>query len=129
MKLFLVVVVALVASLALGIIQPAEWWDTYQQLYPSDPEQRRALDQCFTLDAQFSRLDANQREACYRHYLPGGGAAVQTAAMVPRPTAPAAANFVDLWRAAGQGHLPQNDIRAEQQNDRFMRPQPASALR
>jgi hypothetical protein len=126
MKSFLVLAIALVSALGLGIIQPEEWLATYRQLYPADPEQRRALDQCFTLDAQFSRLDANQREACYRHYLPGGGPSVQTAAMGPRAPAP---NFVDLWRSAGLGHMQQNDVRAEQQNDRFTHSQPISALR
>jgi hypothetical protein len=31
---------------------------------------------------------------------------------------PATENFVDRWREAGEGHMSQNDIRAEQHNAR-----------
>jgi hypothetical protein len=97
-----------IASLA-AIVRPDAVAALYQQLYPSDPEMRQALNECFTLDPQFNRLDPAARQACYRHMLPVAAAA---------PHSPARGNFVDLWRAAGQGHLPQNDIRAEQQNRR-----------
>lgn len=97
-----------IASLV-AIVRPDAVGALYQQLYPSDPEMRRALNECFTLDPQFNRLDPAARQACYRHMLPS--AAKEAAA--PHP--PAASNFVDLWRASGRGHLPQNDIRAEEQ--------------
>jgi hypothetical protein len=100
-----------IASL-IAIVRPGSVMAVYQQLYPSDPQMRRALNQCFTLDPQFDRLDPAARQACYRHTLPpfgNGGLA---------PHLRARSNFVDLWRAAGQGHLPQNDIRAEQQSRR-----------
>jgi len=90
------------------IIRPDAVGALYQQLYPSDPEMRQALNECFTLDPQFNRLDPAARQACYRHMLP-------SAADAAAPHRPAPSNFVDLWRAASQGHLPQNDIRAEQQ--------------
>jgi hypothetical protein len=143
MKLLLLVAGALAASTALGIIQPADWLETYRQLYPSDPEQRRALEQCFTLDAQFNRLDPNERTACYRHYassvapsnsgpINSGTASNGISGAVPgAPTGsrPPAANFVDLWKSAGQGHLSQSDVRAEQQNDRFVHPQAVNNFR
>ena len=100
-----------VASMV-AIVRPDVVSALYQQLYPSDPEMRQALNECFTLDPQFNRLDPTARQACYRHMLP---AAAADAAPSPRP---APSNFVDLWRAAGQGHLPQNDIRAEEQSRR-----------
>ncbi len=100
-----------VASLV-AILRPDAVDALYRQLYPSDPEMRQALNECFTLDPQFNRLDPAARQACYHHILPaaGGGIAGSDSA--------ASGNFVDLWRAAGQGHLPQNDIRAEQQSRR-----------
>jgi hypothetical protein len=122
MKLLLVIGL-LGASMSAGIIQPEALFSAYRDIYPADPMQRRALNQCFTLDPQFNRLDPHAREACYRHYA-------SSAAQPPSDKAPPhpAPNFVDLWRAAGQGHMPQNDIRAEQQNDRFLRPAKANRL-
>jgi len=102
--------------MAFGFVNPEAILSTYRDLYPSDPEARRALNECFTLDAQLSRVDAAAREACYRHHAPTLAAAAPSS---PRPPAP---NFVDLWRAAGQGHMVQNDIRYEQQNERYRRP-------
>ena len=99
-----------VASMV-AIVRPDVVSALYQQLYPSDPEMRQALNECFTLDPQFNRLDPGARQACYRHMLPA-------AADAAPPDRPAPSNFVDLWRAAGQGHLPQNDIRAEEQSRR-----------
>lgn len=95
-----------------AIVRPDAVGAIYQQLYPSDPEMRHALNECFTLDPQFNRLDPAARQACYRHMLPS---AAQGAAA---PHRPAPSNFVDRWRAAGQGHLPQNDVRAEEQSRR-----------
>jgi hypothetical protein len=100
-----------IASLV-AIVRPDAVGALYQQLYPSNPEMRQALNECFTLDPQFNRLDPAARRACYRHLLPAAAAG----AAVPQWRA--AGNFVDLWRAAGQGHLPQNDIRAEEQSGR-----------
>lgn len=97
-----------VASLVV-IIRPDAVSALYQQLYPSDPQMRQALNDCFTLDPQFNRLDPAARQTCYRQRLP----AVANGAAAPHRPEPS--NFVDLWRAASEGHLPQNDIRAEQQ--------------
>ena len=100
-----------IASIA-AIVRPDAVAAFYQELYPSDPGMRHALDECFTQDPQFDRLDPAARSACYRHMMPL--AADDAAAPHPR----ASSNFVDLWRAAGQGHLPQNDIRAEERDKR-----------
>ncbi|MBV9828132.1 MAG: hypothetical protein JO001_21065 [Alphaproteobacteria bacterium] len=109
---WLLIFCALSSSMAFGIVQPASLWTTYRELYPSDPLQRQALNDCFTEDAQFNRLDPNAREACYRHSV----AAFQINGPNPPVKPP---NFVDLSRAAGAGSLPQNDVRAEQANERF----------
>ncbi|HEX3862033.1 MAG TPA: hypothetical protein VHY35_10120 [Stellaceae bacterium] len=110
-------------------------WDTYRQLYPADPAERRALNECFTEDPQFNRLDPGARAACFRHNAPmmGATAAPATTASVasgaavePRPQ-PAPSNFVDLWRAAGQGRMPQNDIRSQQDNYNFFHPAATAA--
>jgi hypothetical protein len=114
MRLLLIVCAAVGVSTATGIVQPESLWQTYRQLYPADPGQRRALNECFTQDPNFNRLDAAAREACFRHNAPALG----SVATAPVPQQ----NFVDLWQAAGQGRMPQNDIRAEQRNDRFFHP-------
>jgi hypothetical protein len=92
----------------------------YQRLYPSDPAQRRALDQCFLENHRFDRFDPADREACFRHNSPPSQSA---AAASPEQRAASAVNFVDQWRAAGQGHLPRNDIRAEQRDARYLQMQ------
>jgi hypothetical protein len=104
-------------SVGVGMVRPAELWGVYRQLYPADPAEQRALNECFTQDPNFNRLNPAAREACYRHNVPALAAEhAQTLRHLPT------GNFVDLWRAAGQGHLPQNDVRAEQQNERFLNP-------
>jgi len=102
---------------AVAIARPDAVAAIYQQIYPSDPALRRALDQCSLENRAFDRLDPAAREACYRrnpaHYQ-------SAAAAGPEPRVTAAPNFVDQWRAAGQGHLQRNDIRAEQRGDRYL---------
>ena len=46
---------------------------------------------------------------------------------IPNPQSRAAArkgepNFIELYWASGQGHLSQGDVRATQQNDRYLQP-------
>jgi hypothetical protein len=98
----------------------------YQQIYPSDPALRRALDQCSLENRAFDRLDPAAREACYRHNPAHYKSA---AAAGPEPRVTAAPNFVDQWRAAGQGRLPHNDIRAEQRGERYLGTAAAGASR
>jgi hypothetical protein len=81
----------------------------YLDAYPSDPAKRQALELCFLQDHRFNRLDADEREACYRH------------ALVPQETAGGAlpvqlpANEIDLQRSAAVGSMPRNDIRRHEE--------------
>jgi hypothetical protein len=84
----------------------------YQDIYPSDPAKSRALEVCFMQDHKFNRLDAGERELCYRHVLstvgevPGEGAAESEI------------NPIDLQRAASEGSLRGNDIRRAEQTEK-----------
>lgn len=82
----------------------------YQDIYPSDPAKRQALDLCFTENHKFNRLDAGEREACYRRMLMPLGEVTATSGEEPH------VNLIDLRRAAGEGNLPKNDIRRLEQN-------------
>jgi hypothetical protein len=113
MKIILLAGLAGLAVAAAVGVQPSTVLAFYDQLYPSDPVQRQALDDCVALDPRFNRLDASERAACYRQSRISAAAA---------PAAAPAGNYVDLWRAAGQGHLRQDDVRAAQQNARYVRP-------
>lgn len=105
----LVWVVGLVGiSLGVAIGRPAAVSAIHQQIYPSNPAQQRALDECFLEDNRFDRLYPIAREECYRHNSPD----------LAQGRPPATENFVDRWREAGEGHMSQNDIRAEQHNAR-----------
>ena len=98
---------------------PAAVWETLQQIYPKNPTQRQALDQCFLEDHRFDRLDRASREACYRR------SAGTRSEGGPDPTAEirAKSNFVDLWRSAGQGRMPRHDVRFEEQMARYYQPE------
>jgi hypothetical protein len=98
---------------------PAAVWETLQQIYPGDPMQRQALDQCFMEDHRFDRLDRTAREACYRR----SAAARAAAAPDPANRIRANSNFVDLWRSAGHGRLPRHDVRFEEQMTRYYYPE------
>ena len=117
------VVGAIGLSIGVAMARPAAIWDTYRQLYPADPAERRALNECFTQDPSFNRLDQAARQACYRHSLATMPNSAQARVAMPQ------GNFVDLWRAAGQGRLPQNDVRAEEQTDRLFHAAPISQTR
>lgn len=79
----------------------------YHDLYPSDPAERQALELCFAQDHQFDRLDAGERENCYRRVLVP---AAMQAGLVPAPV-----NLVDLRRASVSGSMPRNDVRRIEQ--------------
>ena len=72
----------------------------YDLLFPSDPIKRQALQQCFAEDHRFNPLNQSSQEKCFE---------ARTAAAVKTPIVQA--NFVDLWKAHGQGPVPGNDIR------------------
>jgi hypothetical protein len=82
----------------------------YEELYPSDPAKREALELCFAQNHQFNRLDSNQRATCYREslYRLGESIVAQSTAQVQT------ANPLDLRRAAAMGAVPRNDIRRQE---------------
>jgi hypothetical protein len=71
--------------------------DQYRAAYPSDPTKRAAIEHC-ALSAGFSRLDPDDREACY------AAAGVWPASLAPAPHA-------GPYYPYGQSHSPENDIR------------------
>ncbi len=82
---------------AVAIARPDAVGAIYQQIYPSDPALRRALDQCSLENRAFDRLDPAARDACYRR------------------------NPVHYQSAAAAGPEPRiNDIRAEQRGERYL---------
>ena len=98
--------------------RPAALWETYRQLYPSEPGQRQALDRCFLMDSRFDRFDPAARAECYRK----SGVLRDRASLHPGNTESIGPkeNFVDLWRAAGQGRLPPNDVRTTERNEHYL---------
>jgi hypothetical protein len=82
----------------------------YEDIYPSDPVMRQALDICFMEDHKFNRLDESARAACYRHTLSTLGGAAASAAGYQ-----AGVNPVDLQRTVAEGSLPRNDARRLEQ--------------
>ena len=86
--------------------------NVYLDVYPSDPAKRQALELCFLQDQAFNRLDAGQRDTCYRHAL----VATQAQNGATRPYR-VDANAIDLQRAAAAGSMPRNDIRLLEQNE------------
>jgi hypothetical protein len=84
----------------------------YLDLYPTDPGKRQALEMCFLQDHKFNRLDADERENCYRHALLPTQAVAGTSAVDQ-----AQANAIDLRRAAAEGTLPRNDVRRSERTD------------
>ncbi len=115
MKIILFIgAVGIALGAAMGV-RPAAVWNAYHEIFPSDPARRWALDQCFAQDPHFDRLDPAARAACYAHDALNSAAARDPA----RRAAATSGNFVDLWRAAGQGSMPQNDIRAAEQIARY----------
>ena len=82
----------------------------YEDLYPSDLAKRQALDMCFMDDHKFNRLDAGERDLCYKRMLLPLGEVSSAPGEQPN------VNLIDLQRAAAQGNLPRNDIRRLEQN-------------
>lgn len=105
-----VVMVALVTAGGVAAMHPEAVKAFYLTIYPDDPARAQALDLCFTENHAFNRLDSGQRDACYRHVL--GSVAAASSASLATPVA----NPVDLRRAAGQGSVPLNDVRREEES-------------
>jgi hypothetical protein len=121
-SLWIIGFVGLTASIAAA--NPGTFRKLYEVAYPADPAMRRALDQCFLADFHFDWFDSVQRDTCYRHTLP---TIEPEAAVRLRQKASIAANAVDLRRAAGEGRMPQTDIRAEQRAYQYTHPATALA--
>ena len=80
----------------------------YRGIYPSDPAKREALDMCFMENHEFNRLDADQRDTCYKRMLQPLGEITTS----EQPNV----NPIDLQRAAAQRSMPRNDIIRLEQN-------------
>jgi hypothetical protein len=93
-------------------INPEALRGFYLSVYPSDPGKSQALELCFLQDPQFNRLDANQRDTCYRHAL-----VTAQDQSGPAPVEPVKANPVDLRRDAAAGSMPRNDVRRLEQTE------------
>jgi hypothetical protein len=103
---------AIVAGGGFVALNPGVVRAFYQDIYPSDPAKRQALELCFLQDHKFNRLDPSERDNCYHHMLQPLGE-ISTSETPQPPTA----NLVDLQRAAGEGQLPRNDARRLEQNE------------
>ena len=79
--------------------------DQYNAAYPSDPVKAAALDRCAAKNPDFSRLDADDRQACYAGLTP----VAMVASPSPSPQYP-----------YNPSSLPGNDIRREQANDAYL---------
>ncbi|GEM_PF-1994241 len=115
-----IVVFGLAVATVAAVTHPTRVFALYEELYPADPARRQALEMCFMRDHKFNRLDTAERDACYKLQLAPPPPVAIPAGLAPPPSA--GANFVDLWRAAGQGRLPANDVRAHERNDRYFHP-------
>ena len=107
-RLLFVGVVAFAGGVA--SVHPEVIANFYEDLYPSDAAKRQALDLCFLQDHKFNRLNADERNLCYRRNL----TPAEMASAVRSPLEP---NAVDMWRAAGEGHMPRNDVRRREQTE------------
>jgi hypothetical protein len=106
--------VAVAIGLVVAAANSAPLRDLYQDVFPTDPAKRMALEFCFLQDHKFNRLDSAARAACYSHALMPATAAAASQQAVPRG---APVNFVDLQRDAAQGRLPANDVRLHERNE------------
>jgi len=107
----LVIVAAVAGGSAFAVMNPGVVKAFYEDLYPRDPARRQALELCFTQDHKFNRLEASEREACYRRMLPTLGDIPPPGGVPQQPNT----NLVDLERAAYAGSMPRNDIRRLEQ--------------
>jgi hypothetical protein len=107
------VMVPLVFSVAcLAYVHRDKIIDQYTAAYPSDPAKAAAMQQCIEHNKNFNRLDADDRQACYRKYLPPTAISVVTS---PVAAGPAAAPYYPY----SPSHLPGNDIRRQEANDSY----------
>lgn len=91
-----------VGAAAFAVMNPGVVKAFYQGIYPSDPAKREALDMCFRENHKFNRLDADERDGCYKRMLQPLGEVT--------PSQQLNVNPIDLQRAAAQGSMPRSDI-------------------
>jgi len=108
LKRFLFAAVIMVGG-GVAAVYPEAIRSFYLDVYPSDPAKRQALELCFLQDHKFNRLDADEREACYRHALMPTDAADSALPVQP------AANEIDLRRSAAVGSMPLDDVRRHEE--------------
>jgi hypothetical protein len=111
MKVPLIAAIVAVAAGGTGL-QPNSVIEFYNQVYPSDPAKRQALDLCILEDPNFNRLSAVARTSCYRH---ARGELTLAESLVWTGIAP---NQLDLRQAADRGSVPRSDVRISQQTQR-----------
>lgn len=88
--------------------------DVYRAAYPADPVKRAAIDRC-ALNSGFSRLDPDEREACYAT----AGLWPEVALLVPR---------AGPYYPYSPSQLPSGDVRREEANDAYCPTQQAALL-
>jgi hypothetical protein len=60
----------LIALVFFGVIEHGPIVRQWNAMYPSDPNERKALAQCYSENHQFNRANAEDRSACYDRWLP-----------------------------------------------------------
>ena len=84
--------------------------DQYNAAYPTNPTKDAALRHCIAANPQFNRMDADDRERCYRENMGSTLAALPVAsARTPSP-----------YYAYNPSHLAANDVRRQQANDAYL---------
>jgi hypothetical protein len=107
------VMVPLVFSVAcLAYVHRDKIIDQYTAAYPSDPAKEAAMQQCIEHNKNFNRLDADDRQACYRKYLPATATSVAPAPITAGPSPVP-------YYPYSPSHLPGNDIRRQEANNGY----------
>jgi hypothetical protein len=84
--------------------------DQYFAAYPANPAKEAAIQQCLAANPDFNRMDADDRQQCYRESLASAPVAI-TVAVAPTPSP---------YYAYNPSHLAANDIRRQQANDAYL---------
>jgi len=110
----LIMLPLLLSAAYIGFEHRGEIMDQYRAAYPSDPLKREALERCASIDQNFNRLDMIDRDQCYK----------AMAVRAPGPLVP----IPSPTYAQNPSHLPGNDIRRQEANDRYRLAQTAGAV-